>query len=60
MWALEGEIRGLRDAIAVSGATLKEGFVGTEGQAKDGLGQSHEPDAQAIVDVENIVGRHGT
>jgi hypothetical protein len=43
----------------VSGATSKEDLVSVERQAKDGLRQSQEREAQAIANVRNAVGRLG-
>jgi hypothetical protein len=54
MWALEGEIGGLREAIAASGAKLKDDLVSVERRAKDGL-----PQLQALADVRDMVGRLG-
>jgi hypothetical protein len=57
--ALEGEIRVLREAIATSGAKLKEDLVSVERQAKDGLRRSQERESQALADVRDVVGRLG-
>jgi hypothetical protein len=56
MWALEGEIWGLREAIAASGARLKGDLVSIEREAKDGRRRSHEREGQAMADVGNEVG----
>jgi hypothetical protein len=59
MCALEGEIRVVREAIAASGAKLREDLVSVERQAKDGLRQSQERESQALADVRDVVGRLG-
>jgi hypothetical protein len=56
MRALEGEIGRLREAIAVSGAKLKEDLVNSERQTKDSQQQSQEREAQARADVRNAAG----
>jgi hypothetical protein len=52
IWALEGGIGDLREAIAAGGAKMKEDIVPIDGQAKDGEQQS-----QVMSDVQNAVGR---
>jgi hypothetical protein len=59
MWALDGEIRSLRDAITTCGAKLKEDMLSVQRQAKDCLRQSQDREAQAIADVRNVAGRVG-
>jgi hypothetical protein len=53
--ALEGEIGDLREAIAVSGAKLKEDLGSVQRQVKDC--QSQEGEARAMAEVRNVVGR---
>jgi hypothetical protein len=47
----------LREAIAASGAKLKEDLGRVQRQVKDDLRQSQEREAQAMADVRNEVGR---
>jgi hypothetical protein len=58
--ALESVIGSLREAIAASGAKLKEAFVRIEWQAKDCQRQSQEREGHVMPDVRCVVGRFGS
>jgi hypothetical protein len=55
--ALEGKIGGLWEAIAASGAKLKEDLGSVGWQVKDCQRQSQEREAGAMAEVRNMVGR---
>jgi hypothetical protein len=52
-------IGGLRDAIATSGAKLKQHIVSIKREAKDGQEQSQEREAQAMAVVRKVIGGSG-
>jgi hypothetical protein len=51
---------GLREAITASDAKLKEDLVSVRLEAKDSQEQSRQREAQAIVDIQNLVVGLGT